>query len=108
MGFRARNPRSKPSIEAFPGRVSGARPLFPGSSESDQLYKICSVLGTPTTVSWPEGFKLAAQIGYRFPQFVPTRLETLVPQANADGIQLMQVRVEQGVEGLFVTKDFKI
>ena len=59
-------------------------------------------------MSWPEGFKLAAQIGYRFPQFVPTRLETLVPQANADGIQLMQVRVEQGVEGLFVTKDFKI
>lgn len=66
------------------------RPLFPGSSESDQLYKICSVLGTPTTVSWPEGFKLASQIGYRFPQFVPTRLETLVPQANAEGIQLMQ------------------
>ena len=33
-----------------------------------RLYKICSVLGTPTTVSWPEGFKLAAQIGYRFPQ----------------------------------------
>ena len=24
-------------------------------------------------------------------RFVPTRLETLVPQANADGIQLMQV-----------------
>jgi len=66
------------------------RPLFPGSSESDQLYKICSVLGTPTTVSWPEGFKLAAQMGYRFPQFVPTRLETLVPQANPEGIQLMQ------------------
>lgn len=70
------------------------RPLFPGASESDQLYKICSVLGTPTTVSWPEGFKLAAQLGYRFPQFVPTRLETLVPQANADGIQLMQAMMQ--------------
>lgn len=70
------------------------RPLFPGSSESDQLYKICSVLGTPTTVSWPEGFKLASQMGYRFPQFVPTRLETLVPQANAEGIQLMQAMMQ--------------
>jgi len=70
------------------------RPLFPGASESDQLYKICSVLGTPTTVSWPEGFKLAAQMGYRFPQFVPTRLETLVPQANAEGIQLMQAMMQ--------------
>ncbi|CAJ1348812.1 unnamed protein product, partial [Effrenium voratum] len=70
------------------------RPLFPGASESDQLYKICSVLGTPTTVSWPEGFKLAAQMGYKFPQFVPTRLETLVPQANAEGIQLMQAMMQ--------------
>lgn len=27
------------------------RPLFPGSSEVDQLFKICSVLGTPEKVS---------------------------------------------------------
>lgn len=26
------------------------RPLFPGSSEVDQLFKICSVLGTPDKV----------------------------------------------------------
>lgn len=66
------------------------RPLFPGSSESDQLYKICSVLGTPAQAQWPEGFKLAAQIGFRFPQFAPTKLESLIPQSNAEGIQLMQ------------------
>ncbi|CAE7442440.1 Mak [Symbiodinium sp. CCMP2592] len=65
------------------------RPLFPGSSESDELYKICSVLGTPTAASWPDGFKLASQINYRFPQFVPTKLETLVPQSNSDGINIM-------------------
>ena len=27
------------------------RPLFPGSSEIDQLFKICGVLGTPTKVN---------------------------------------------------------
>lgn len=27
------------------------RPIFPGSSELDQLYKICAVLGTPTKVN---------------------------------------------------------
>lgn len=27
------------------------RPIFPGNSEVDQLFKICSVLGTPKTVS---------------------------------------------------------
>lgn len=26
------------------------RPLFPGSSEVDEIFKICSVLGTPTQV----------------------------------------------------------
>jgi len=65
------------------------RPLFPGSSESDQLYKNCSVLGTPSQTAWPEGYKLASQIGFRWPQFTPTKLETIVPQSNADGIAIM-------------------
>lgn len=66
------------------------RPLFPGSSESDQLYKICSVLGTPSQAEWADGFKLAGQIGFRFPQFVPTKLETLMPSASVDGCNLMR------------------
>lgn len=65
------------------------RPLFPGSSESDQLYKICSVLGTPTQATWPEGVKLASQLGFRWPQFTATKLETLIPQSGPDGINLM-------------------
>lgn len=65
------------------------RPLFPGSSEGDQLYKICSVLGSPTHSTWPEGMKLAAQMNYRFPQFVPTPLAQLIPHASPEAIQLM-------------------
>ncbi|OWZ19602.1 CMGC/RCK/MAK protein kinase [Phytophthora megakarya] len=65
------------------------RPLFPGSSEGDQLYKICSVLGNPTHSTWPEGMKLAAQMNYRFPQFVPTSLAQLIPHASPEAIQLM-------------------
>jgi protein kinase len=33
------------------------RPLFPGSSEADEIYKICAILGSPTMKSWPEGIK---------------------------------------------------
>ena len=33
------------------------RPLFPGSSEADEIYKICSVMGSPTMRTWPEGIK---------------------------------------------------
>jgi len=65
------------------------RPLFPGSSEHDQLYKISSVLGTPSPQQWAEGYKLASQIGFRFPQFIPTKLEQLMQHASPEGIQLM-------------------
>lgn len=65
------------------------RPLFPGSSEADQIYKICSVLGSPTPQTWPEGLKLAARMNFRFPQFAPTPLSSLIPHASPDAIQLL-------------------
>ena len=43
-------------------------PLFPGSSEEEQIYKICSVLGTPTKEMWEEGILLANQLHFQFPQ----------------------------------------
>lgn len=66
------------------------RPLFPGSSEADQIYKTCSVLGSPTMRSWPEGIKLASQMSFRFPQFVPTPLSSIIPNASSEAITLMQ------------------
>mmetsp|Transcript_27004 Transcript_27004/g.62352 ORF Transcript_27004/g.62352 Transcript_27004/m.62352 type:complete len:443 (-) Transcript_27004:33-1361(-) len=65
------------------------RPLFPGSSDTDQLHKICSVLGTPMMADWPDGFTRATDMGLRWPQFVPTRLEQLIPQSGPDGIEVM-------------------
>ena len=46
------------------------RPLFPGNSEVDQLYKICAVLGTPNQSEWPDGYRLASLINFNFPKFV--------------------------------------
>jgi serine/threonine protein kinase len=66
------------------------RPLFPGSSEADEIYKICSVMGSPTMRSWPEGLRLANQMNFRFPQFVPTPLAQLIPHASQEGLTLMQ------------------
>lgn len=63
--------------------------LFPGTSEPDQIYKICSVLGTPTADTWPEGLKLAAQMGFRFPPFIPTPLAQLVPNASFEALALL-------------------
>ena len=65
------------------------RPLFPGSSEADQMVKICQVLGTPTKEVWPEGFKLAEQIGFKFPLFPPASLKALVQTASDSALDLM-------------------
>ena len=35
------------------------RPIFPGSSEADQIEKVFKILGTPKKDQWREGFKLA-------------------------------------------------
>ena len=65
------------------------RPLFPGNSEIDEVFKICSVIGTPDKRDWPEGFKLAAAMNFKFPQFSPTSLATLIPNASPEAIALM-------------------
>jgi hypothetical protein len=45
----------------------------------------------PFQDDWPEGYKLAAAMGnFRFPQCVPTKLETIINTSGADGIQLIQ------------------
>eukprot|EP00760_Papus_ankaliazontas_P028038 PhM_4_TR3497/c0_g1_i1/m.60907/K08829/MAK; male germ cell-associated kinase len=66
------------------------RPLFPGTSESDELFKICSVLGTPTMQLWPEGLRLASALGIRLPQIVPTPLSALIPNASPEALQVIQ------------------
>lgn len=66
------------------------RPLFPGTSEVDEIFKICQVLGTPKKSDWPEGYQLAAAMNFRFPQCVPINLKTLIPNASNEAIQFME------------------
>ena len=66
------------------------RPLFPGSSEADEIYKICSVVGTPTQQSWPEGLRLAEAMKFKMPKFARTPLATLIPTASPEAIELME------------------
>lgn len=65
------------------------RPLFPGTNETDQINKLCSVLGTPSPSEWAEGHRLAAQLNFSFPHYIQTPLATLVPNASPDAIDFM-------------------
>ncbi|CAD6189809.1 unnamed protein product [Caenorhabditis auriculariae] len=65
------------------------RPLFPGTSEMDQLFKIISILGTPTKEEWPEGYQLASAMNFRFQQVVATPMEQVVNTISKEGMRLM-------------------
>jgi protein kinase len=82
-----------PSIDLFAlGAIMAElytfKPLFPGSSEADQLLKVCKVMGTPK--NWPQGQSLASQIGFRFPVESGMPLQNLVPNASEAGVDLMR------------------
>ncbi|XP_047444406.1 serine/threonine-protein kinase MAK-like isoform X2 [Mugil cephalus] len=66
------------------------RPLFPGNSEVDEIFKICQVLGTLKKSDWPEGYNLATSMNFRFPKCVPTSLRSLIPNASNEAIALMR------------------
>ncbi|KAG8442389.1 hypothetical protein GDO86_011255 [Hymenochirus boettgeri] len=66
------------------------RPLFPGTSEVDEIFKICQVLGTPKKNDWSEGYQLATSMNFRFPQCVPINLKTLIPNASEEALTLMR------------------
>ncbi|XP_040000174.1 serine/threonine-protein kinase MAK-like isoform X2 [Xiphias gladius] len=66
------------------------RPLFPGNSEVDEIFKICQVLGTLKKSDWPDGYNLAVSMNFRFPKCVPTSLRSLIPNASDEAIALMK------------------
>ncbi|XP_054847221.1 serine/threonine-protein kinase ICK [Eublepharis macularius] len=78
------------AVGCIMAEVYTLRPLFPGSSEIDTLFKICQVLGTPKKNDWPEGYQLAGTMNFRWPQCVPNNLKTLIPNASSEAIQLMR------------------
>jgi len=72
------------------GELFTLRPLFPGASEPDQLYKLCAVLGSPTPEEWPDGHRLAARLNFKFPAFARPPLSTVVPNASPAAVDLME------------------
>ncbi|OMJ70909.1 hypothetical protein SteCoe_31023 [Stentor coeruleus] len=90
-----------PSIDIFAvGAVMAElytfKPLFPGSSEADQLIKVCKVMGTPR--NWPQGLALATQIGFRFPNENGISLQNIIPNSSEAGIDLMRSMLQYNPE----------
>lgn len=54
------------------------QPLFPGTSEMDQLQKIFATLGTPNDQIWPGVTKLK-EYSMSFPNWQPVPMNDIVP-----------------------------
>jgi len=76
----------------FAEMVNG-RPLFPGTSDADQLLKIFEVLGTPSLESWP-GMKELSEYRENFPKFSGSSLKEIVPTLDEDGIELLGLMLQ--------------
>ena len=66
------------------------QPLFCGSNEKEVLFRICSVLGTPTHDTWNDGIRQANKVGIKFPTCPGTELEKIITEASSEAIDLMK------------------
>ena len=77
------------SVGCIFGEMSSGRPLFPGTSDADQLSKIFKVLGTPSETSWPTMVELP---DYKsdWEKFPPMQLAQYCQNLEPQGIALLE------------------
>ena len=70
------------------------QPLFCGANEKEVLFRICSVLGTPTYDTWNDGIQQANIVGIKFPTNPGMELEKIIPGASSEAIDLMKLMLK--------------
>ncbi|KAL3696575.1 hypothetical protein R1sor_010651 [Riccia sorocarpa] len=76
------------SVGCIFAEMVNQRPLFPGDSEIDELFKIFRTLGTPNEETWP-GVTSLPDYKSAFPKWPPKNLATVVPGLDPGGIDLL-------------------
>nr|AAL91258.1 AT3g48750/T21J18_20 [Arabidopsis thaliana] len=76
------------SVGCIFAEMISQKPLFPGDSEIDQLFKIFRIMGTPYEDTW-RGVTSLPDYKSAFPKWKPTDLETFVPNLDPDGVDLL-------------------
>ncbi|KAL4187538.1 hypothetical protein AMTRI_Chr09g39500 [Amborella trichopoda] len=76
------------SVGCIFAEMVNQRPLFPGDSEIDELFKIFRILGTPNEETWP-GVNSLPDFKSSFPKWPPKDLASVVPNLEPTGIDLL-------------------
>jgi protein kinase len=77
------------SLGAIMAELFMLKPLFPGQTEIDQLYKVIEVIGSPKFNDWPEGYRLVNKKGIKFPNSNGIGLGVVIHNASNEAIELM-------------------
>ncbi|CAI8617825.1 unnamed protein product [Vicia faba] len=76
------------SVGCIFAEMINQRPLFPGDSEIDELFKIFRITGTPNEDTWP-GVTSLPDFKSAFPKWPSKDLATLVPNLEPSGLDLL-------------------
>ena len=64
------------------------RPLFPGTTNEDQLLKIFRLMGTPSERSWPN-ISQFSEYKPNWPIYATQELRNILPQVDGLGLQIL-------------------
>ena len=73
------------SVGCIFAEMATRKPLFPGDSEIDEIFKIFRILGTPTEADWP-GVTSFPDFKSSFPKWERKQDDEMV---NADGVKIL-------------------
>lgn len=77
------------SVGCIMAEMYTGRPLFPGSTNEDELLKIFRLMGTPTEQSWP-GISQYTEYKTTWPYYVSQQLSAILPMMDHLAIDLLQ------------------
>ena len=80
------------------------RPIFPGSSNQDQLLKIFQTLGTPDENTWPS-LKDMPDYTANYPIYPRLDLLVSIPKIEKVGIDLLEKMLEYDPERRILASD---
>jgi len=77
------------SVGCIFGEMACGRPLFPGTSDHDQLMRIFKMLGTPMEETWPSMHDLP-EYKSDFPQYEAMTIDQIAPKLSEHGVDLLK------------------
>ncbi|KAI5962554.1 CDC28 [Candida pseudojiufengensis] len=77
------------SVGCIFAEMCNRKPLFPGDSEIDEIFRIFRILGTPNEIIWPD-VNYLPDFKQGFPQWKKKSLAEFVPSLDNNGIDLLE------------------